>query len=80
MIILNEGITLKSESLNLDLANIQVMGCWYRQALVPVAISCPFVSLSLFGVGGGPKSILFSLFWNKKASFKCIYTLNGVHT
>ena len=28
---------------------------------------------------GGPKSILSSLFWNKKASFKGIYTLNGVH-
>ena len=28
---------------------------------------------------GGAKSILFSLFWNKKASSKYIYTLNGVH-
>ena len=32
-----------------------------------------------FGGGGGPKSILFSLFWNNKASSKYIYTLNGVH-
>ena len=28
---------------------------------------------------GGPKSILFSLFWNNKASSKYIYMLNGVH-
>ena len=27
----------------------------------------------------GPKTILFSLFWNNKASSKYIYTLNGVH-
>ena len=81
MINFNEGITLQSESLNLfnlDLVNIQVTGCWYRQTLVLVAISRLFVSLSLF-FGGGPKSILFSLFWNNKASFKYIYTFNGVH-
>ena len=29
--------------------------------------------------GGGVQSILFSLFWNNKASFKYIYTLNGIH-
>ena len=60
--------------LNLDLVNIQVTGWLYRQTLV---LSRPFVSMSLFE--GGPKSILFSLFWNNKALSKYIYTLNGVH-
>ena len=63
--------------LNLDLVNIQVTGWLYRQTLVRVDISRLFVSLSLFV--GGPKSILFYLFWNSKASSKYIYTLNGVH-
>ena len=80
MIIINEGITLSSESLYLDLVNIQVAGCRYRQTLELVASSRPFVSLSLFwGGGGGPKGILFSLYWNKEASFKGIYTLNVAH-
>ena len=78
IIIFNEEITLQSESLNHDLINIQVTGCCYRQTLERVAISRPFVSLSRFYWGGGPKSILFSLFWNKKASFEGIYTFNGV--
>ena len=41
--------------------------------IATVRILAPFLR------GGGPKGILFSLFWNKKASFKGIYTLNGVH-
>ena len=82
-IIFNEGISLWSESLKLlnpDLVNIQVT-CWfYRQTLVCVDISRPFVSLSLFlGGGGGVQKVFFSLFWNNKASSKYIYTLNGVH-
>ena len=83
MIIFSEGITLYSESLkllSLDLVNIQVTGLLYRQTLVRVDISRLLVSLSLFFFGGGgSKSILFSLFWNNKASSKYIYTLNGFH-
>ena len=60
------------------LVDIQVTGCLYRQTLECVAISQPFVSLSLLG-GGVQKGILFSLFWNKRASFKGIYALNSVH-
>ena len=68
---------LFAESLNLDLVKIQVRGCWYKQTHVLGAISRLFVSLRLFFGGGGPKSILFSLFRNKKASFKGVNTLNG---
>ena len=39
--------------------------------IVTVCIPGPFL--------WGSKSILFSLFQNKKASFKGIYTLNGIH-
>ena len=62
MIIFNEGITLLSKSLNLfnpDLVNIQVTGCWYWQTLVRVDISRPFVSLSLFGGGGGVQKVFY---------------------
>ena len=45
-----------------------------------VVVVCFFFVFVFFGGGvGGPKSILFSLFWNNKASSKYIYTLNGVH-
>ena len=76
MIFFEEGITYRAELLNIDLVKITVTGCWYKQAHVHVAISRSFVSLHLLGGGGGPKSILFSLFQNKKASFKGIYMLN----
>ena len=61
-----------------DPAPIWDWGYRSRQKLVRIAISRPFVSLYLGG-GGGPESILFSLFWNKKASFKGIDTLNDIH-
>ena len=61
-----------------DLVKILVTDCWFKLTLVCVAISRMFVSLHLLG-GGGPKSTLFSLFLNKKASFKGISMLNGVH-
>ena len=60
----NEGITLSSESLkklNLDLVNIQVTGWLYRQTLVRVDISRPFVSMSLFFGGGGSKKYFILL-------------------
>ena len=43
--------------------------------IATVHILAPFF---FWGVGG-PKSILFCLFWNKEASFKGIYKLNCVH-
>ena len=43
--------------LNLDLVNIQVTGWLYRQTLVRVDISQPFVSLSL--LGGSKKYFIF---------------------
>ena len=56
------------------------MGCWYRWTLVRVAISRPFVSLSLFFGGGGVKKVsYFPCFGIKQASFKVICMLNGVH-
>ena len=68
---------LCAESLNLDLVNIQVIGCWYKQTHVRVAM---FTTVRItVAFLGGPESILFSLFQNKKASLKGIYTLNGVH-
>ena len=79
MIIFDEEITLKfpsTKSLNIDQVEIQVTGCCYKQIYVRVAVLLLFVSLRLFW--GGPKSI-FSLFRNKKASFKGMYMLNGVH-
>ena len=39
IIIFSEWITLYSQSLNLDLVNIQVTRCWYCQTLERVAIS-----------------------------------------
>ena len=56
--IFNEGITLQSESLNLDLVNIQVTGCWFK-TLEHVAMPPPFVSLSLFL---GPNIFYFPCF------------------
>ena len=74
---LTRGSTvLCAESLHLR-KKIQVTDCWYKQTHVCIAISRPFVSLCLFR--GGLKSIFFSFFRNKKASFKGIYTLNGFH-
>ena len=71
---------LCDESLHLDLIKLQFTCCWQKQTRVCVTISRPFVSLHLFWGGEGvPKSILFSLFQNKKASFKGIYTLNDFH-
>ena len=46
---------------------------FYSIHIATVRILVPFF------LGGGSKSILFSLFWNNKASSKYIYTLDGVH-
>ena len=54
-------------------------GCWYKQAHVRVAMFATVRFPASFIGRGGAKSILFSLFLNKKASFKGIYTLNGIH-
>ena len=54
---------------------IQVTGCCYRQTHVCVAATRPFVyRVPLFG---GSKNYFIA--WNKKALFKGIYTLNGIH-
>ena len=77
--ILDEHITLyfySAESLNVDLVKIQVTCCWYKQAHMRVAM---FATIRISAPFWGSKSIFFSLFWNKKATFKCTYTLNGVH-
>ena len=56
---------------------MKVTDCWYKKTLVRVAISRPFcIAVPFFAGGGGPK-YLISLFWNKKALFKGIHTLNG---
>ena len=69
---------LCAESLNLDLVNMQVMGCRYRQTCAYSHIATVHI-LEPFFLGGGPKSILLSLFWNKKASARGIYTLIDIH-
>ena len=50
-----------TQMLNPDLMNIQVTGWLYRQTLVRVDISRPFVSLSLLGGGGGSKKYFILL-------------------
>ena len=52
-------VVLKRRITYFDLVIIQVTGWWYRQTLVRVAISPPFISMSLFWEGGGSKSFIF---------------------
>ena len=73
-------VVLQRRITQCDLVKIQVTCCWLNKhnyvrvaMFATVRIPAPF-----FGGGGGPKSILFSLFLNKKTSFKGMYTLNGV--
>ena len=54
--------------------------CLYKQTYMHVAMFTTVrMPAPFFLGGGGAKCILFSLFLNNKASFKGIYTLNGIH-
>ena len=68
---------LCAESLNLNLVKIQVTGCWCLQAN-----TCVFSHIATVRIpaplGGGVQKVFYFLCF-KKASFKGIYTLNGLH-
>ena len=72
---------LCTESLNLDLVEIQVTGCWHKHTCVRGAISPPFihVALCIFFFGGVQKMFYFLCFGIKQASLKGIHALFGVH-
>ena len=74
----DEGIRLlcgfySAESLMEDLVRIQVKRCLYKQTHVCSNTATVRIPAPLFG-GGGPKSILFSLFRNKKKHHLKVFT------